>query len=695
MKSTKKSMKIRNIFLLTILILSFISGIIFAAIISLRSDLPSAEEIKNYQPPASTKLLDCKGRLICEFFQQRRTPVPLSQIPQMLKDALIVVEDKRFYSHWGIDIIRFFGAGLRNIRSLRFVQGASTITQQLARNMFLTQEKTIRRKIKEALLAFELERNYSKDEILELYLNQVYFGHGVYGVEAAAQTYFNKSVKDLNLPECALIAALPKAPHIYSPYVNPAAALKRRNLFLRMLYKAKKISKSQLEQALSAPLGVLPKTAVKNEAPYFVEEVRKYLVSRYGDDFIYKSGATVYTTLDLDLQQSANHALLFNLEKIEKTYNLPNKKARYDSLVIKDTLLKPNYLQGALVAIDPKTGYIRAMIGGRDFRQSPFNRATQARRQAGSAFKPFVYTVAIDQGFTPADLELDEPITINIPGVPEPYIPVNFDRRFMGKMTLRRALALSRNVVAVRLISKISPEVVVQYATQMGISTRLQPVYSLALGSCDVSLIDMTSSYCVLADGGYKIKPIYILKITDADGHIIEENMIEVEPVINSNVAYVVTSMLKSVIDEGTGSAIRKLGFRYPAAGKTGTTDDFTDTWFIGYTPDCVCGVWVGYDQKKTIFHNATGGGIAAPIWADFMNRISNYLSGNDFPVPDSITVLPVCDLTGLLATSRCPKLRNEVFLLGHEQKNECKYHTSSEALQEFQTPDYKEIEGF
>lgn len=695
MKSDKTRRKVRNLLLLIIILLSFLGGIIFAGIIRLRTGLPSPEEVKNYQAPASTKLLDYKGRLICEFFQQRRTPVPLNQIPQMLKDALIVVEDKRFYSHWGIDVIRLFGASLRNLKSFRFAQGASTITQQLARNMFLTQEKTIARKIKEALLAFELERNYSKDEILEMYLNQVYFGHGVYGVEAAAQTYFNKSVKDLNLAECALIAALPKAPHLYSPYVNPSAALKRRNLFLRMLYKAKKISQTQLEQALSAPLGVLPKTAQKNEAPYFVEEIRKYLSSRYGDDFIYKSGATVYTTLDLDMQQSANQALLINLERIERDFNLPNKKSRYDTLATKDTLLKPNYLQGALVVIDPKTGYIRAMVGGRDFRQSPFNRATQARRQAGSAFKPFVYTAAIDQGFTPADLELDEPITINIPGVPEPYTPVNFDHRFMGKMTLRRALALSRNVVAVRLISKIGPEVVVQYATRMGISSRLKPVYSLALGSCDVSLIDMTSAYSVLASGGYKTKPIYILKITDADGHIIEENTIEVEPVINSNVAYVVTEMLKSVIDEGTGYAIRKLGFQYPAAGKTGTTDDYTDTWFIGYTPDCVCGVWVGYDQKKTIFHNATGGGVAAPIWADFMNKISPLLAGNDFSVPDSISTLKVCDLTGLLATSQCPKIRNEVFILGHEQKNECLYHKKGEPLQEFQTPDYKATEGF
>jgi penicillin-binding protein 1A len=411
--------------------------------------LPSAEEIKEFRPAASTKIFDCKGKFVCEFYQQRRTPVPLEQIPQHLKDALIVVEDKRFYSHWGIDIIRIFGSAFYNLKSMRKAQGASTITQQLARNMFLTQEKSFVRKFKEMLVAFELERAYSKDEILELYLNQVWFGQGVYGVEAASQVYFNKSVKDLSLSQCALIAALPKAPQYYSPYVNPSAALKRRNMFLSIMYKAKKISKTEMDNALTAPLGVMPKMGLRNEAPYFVEEIRKYLTNKYGDDFIYKSGAIIYSTLDLDMQRSANRAIENNLSKIEIDYKLSFRKSKFDTVATHDTLAKPNYLQGALVAIEPKTGYVRAMVGGRDFNQSQFNRTFQAKRQAGSAFKAFVYTAAIDQGFTPADLEQDEPITINIPGVIEPYTPTNFDYKFMGDMTLRRALALSRNVVAV------------------------------------------------------------------------------------------------------------------------------------------------------------------------------------------------------------------------------------------------------
>ncbi len=676
-------------------LIAFIVGIGFAAYVRLSANLPSAEEIKDFQPTASSKILDCQGRLVCEFYQQRRTPVPLAQIPEHLKDALIVVEDKRFYSHWGIDIIRIFGSAFYNLKSMRKAQGASTITQQLARNMFLTQEKSFARKFKEMLVAFELERTYSKDEILELYLNQVWFGQGVYGVEAASKVYFNKSVKDLTLPECALIAALPKAPQYYSPYVNPSAALKRRNMFLKIMYKSKKISQQEMDNALAAPLGVMPKIGFRNEAPYFVEEIRKYLANKYGDDFIYKSGATIYSTLDIDMQRNANKAIEDNLSRIEVDYKLSHRKSKFDTIASYDTLAKPNYLQGALVAIDPKTGYVRAMVGGRDFNQSQFNRTMQAKRQAGSAFKPFVYTTAINQGFTPADLEQDEPLTIRIPGVPEPYSPHNFDHKFMGEMTLRRALALSRNVVAVRLISKIGPENVVQYANAMGIISKLQPVYSLALGSSDVTLIDMTSAFGVLANEGYRTKPIMILKVVDNDGNVLEENAIESQAVINPNVAYVVTDMMKSVINEGTAYAIRKLGFSYPAAGKTGTTDDYTDTWFVGFTPDLSCGVWVGYDQKKTIFRGATGGGISAPIWADFMNGISSSLSGADFSRPDSVVTVPVCDLTGYLAIPRCPKTRDEVFIAGTEPKESCKYHRIAQPGLEFQNPDYKTIEGF
>lgn len=674
----------------------FIIGIVFAAVLRLSAGLPSAEDIKNFQPAASTKILDCQGRFVVEFFQQRRTPVALSQIPQNLKDAIIIVEDKRFYSHWGVDFIRIFGAAFYNLRSFRFrAQGASTITQQLARTMFLTLEKSLARKLKEMLLAFELERTYSKDEILELYLNMVFFGHGMHGVEAAAHAYFGKSVRELNLAECALIAALPRGQRFYSPYTNPQGALERRNMVLKLMYKHNRITQNELANAVAQPLGVQPKQSLKNEAPYFVEEIRKYLVEKYGEEFVYTSGAIIYSTINLDVQRSANQAVESQLATIEAEYKLSNRKSKYDSLVLSDSLIKPNYLQGALVAIDPQSGFIRALVGGRDFGQSQFNRAMQAKRQAGSSFKPFVYAAAIEQGFTPADLEEDMPLTINIPGVPEPYTPHNFDHKFLGLMTLRRALALSRNIVAVRLIAKVSPEAVIQYANAMGISSQLKPYYSLALGSCDVTLMDMAASFCVFANNGFKIKPILFTKIVDADGRVLEENNIRSEYILDAKIAYSVTQMLKSVVDEGTGYVVRRQGFSYPAAGKTGTTDEYTDNWFIGFTPDLVGGVWVGYDQKKTVFKGATGGGVAAPIWANFMNGIKSQLSGQDFNQPDSMIWVRVCDQTGYLATARCPKTREEIFILGHEPRQECLYHLRGMPMQQFENSDDNTIEGF
>ncbi|MCS7258686.1 MAG: PBP1A family penicillin-binding protein [candidate division WOR-3 bacterium] len=668
----KFRMKILPIF---VLILGIISGIVFFVYIRAQADLPTIEEIRNFAPPASTKILDCHGEIVAEFYYQRRTPVLLSDVPRYLKDALIVVEDKRFYSHRGIDFIRIFGALFYNIRSFRLrAQGASTITQQLARTMFLSYEKSLSRKFREILLALELEKNYTKDEILELYLNLVYFGNGFYGVEAASRGYFNKSVKELTLAQCALLAALPKAPNFYSPYSNPDAALKRRNLFLKMLYKHRRITKEELDNALKEPLGVVPKKGPRNLAPYFVEEIRRYLVNKYGEDFVYSSGATVHSTLDLTIQKVANQVVDSIINQIEVNYQLPHRKEQFDILVKRDSTLKPSYLQGALVAIDPNTGFIKAMVGGRDFTHSQFNRVTQAKRQAGSAFKPFVYAVALENGFTPASLGEDLPISISIPGVGV-YAPENFDRTYLGNITLRRALALSRNVVAVRLITDVSPEAVVQCAHSLGIKSPLKPYYSLALGSSEVSLLEMTQAFCGFANGGAKVTPIYFTKIVDANGKILEEHRPTVEGVLDKKISYLLTNMLKSVINEGTGAIIRRLGFYYPAAGKTGTTDDFTDAWFIGYTPDLTCGVWVGYDEKKTIFHNATGGAIAAPIWAAFMNGIAQHLSGADFPEPEGIVHLEICTFTGKLKNPHCPKTRDEVFITGTEPHEVCSFH--------------------
>jgi 1A family penicillin-binding protein len=641
------------------------------------SDIPSAESVANYRPPASTRILDYRGRILFDFFQEKRRPVQLESIPACLREAVVAVEDKRFYSHWGIDIARIPGLALSIVKRAGGIKGTSTITQQLARSMFLTPEKSISRKVKEMALAVELERHYSKSEILELYFNQIWFGGSVYGVEAAAEKYFGKTAARLNPVECATIGAMLANPSAYSPYNHPDRLLIRRNFFLTKMFRLDCISQKELDAALKQPLVVLPPGTGGNLAPYFVEEVRRYMMDKYGADFVYRSGAVIYTTLDLDMQQAANLALLSHLSQLEKDYKLRPTLAAYDSAAKRDsTIGPPKYLQGALLAMDVRTGYIRALVGGRSYKHSEFDRATQAKRQAGSAFKPFVYVAAVDNGITAADIEVDSAITITIPGQPD-YQPHNYDGTFLGPISLRRALALSRNLVAVRLITKLGPELVARYANVMGITDALKPVYSLALGSVEVTLLDMVDAYNTLAGGGLRVRPIMVTRVEDTHGAVLEENRPEQFPVLRRQTAYVVTNMMQSVVNEGTATAIRQLGYQGLAAGKTGTTDEYADAWFIGFTPEVTCGVWVGFDKKKTIFRGATGGGIAAPIWADFMKTIRpDSMPSDSFPVPDSIITAPVCEQTGQLATPVCPRVRYEVFIAGTEPMSPCALHS-------------------
>jgi len=594
----------------------------------------------------------------------------LTEIDKGLIDAFIAVEDKRFYRHWGLDVIRLFGALFHNLRRFSFKQGASTITQQLARNMFLTPKKDIKRKLKEAILAVKLEMSETKPAILERYLNQLYFGHGVYGVEAAANFYFGKRAKELAIQEAALLAGLVKAPEIYSPYRNPNLARARRNLFLRVLKKQGKIKEEEYERAVKTPLGVKEGRRLENEAPYVMEMIRLYIEDKYGQEFLYRSGARVYTTIDLACQREANIVLERHLQRIEENYKFKIKKKDYK---LTPQTERPAYLQGAILAIEPKTGYIKALVGGRDFQQSQFNRVTQMLRQAGSAFKVFVFTAAIDKGSYLSSLEDDAPISIPIAGLQEPYEPKNYDHRFIGPISLRKALALSRNVVSIRLTLKLGPEVVRDYAYRLGIKSPLRAYLSLALGSSEVTLWDMTNSFATLANYGQRVKPILITRI-ETDGGIIEENLPQSQTVLSPAVAFLVIQMMQSVLDEGTGYLARQYGFHRKAAGKTGTTDDYTDAWFIGFTPQLCCGVWVGFDQKKTIFPGATGGVVACPIWAEFMKEALKAYPEEDFPIPDSIVQRKVCETTGLLANPRCPKVRDEYFIFGKEPK-ECAEH--------------------
>jgi len=493
----KKHHRIRWIIVLS---LSLLTGLGTGIYISVVQNLPPAESISFYTPPVSTKVFDDQENLITEFFIERRELTSLNGVPEFLKQGFICIEDKAFYKHWGVNIMSLLRSVIENLIHFRVVRGGSTITMQLARNMFLTQEKTILRKLKEIALAVRIERAYTKDEILEKYLNQINFGQGRYGVATAARYYFNKDVSQLTLSESALLVAIPKQPETFSPYRDPERAKARRNLVLKEMFNDHLITEAEYNTAINEPLGVVPRKPEKVLGEYFIEEIRRYLELKYGAEFLYRSGASIYTTMNRDIQRTAEEVLEKHLSQIEKDYKFKNPKSKIDSTGISDTLKATPYLQGALVVIEQKTGELKALIGGRDFSQSKFNRATQARRQTGSSFKVFVFTAAIDNGFTPADIVLDLPIVLEIPGQDSIYRPANYDHRFMGPITLKKALALSRNLVAVRLIRTIGPDLVVKYAHALGVQSPLLPVVSLALGACEATLLEMTHAFSTIAN---------------------------------------------------------------------------------------------------------------------------------------------------------------------------------------------------
>lgn len=674
MRRTKKRFNTRHRIRWAIIILiSLLFGICAGGYISITRDLPPTASISFFMAPVATRVYDDNNDLISEFFIERREMAKLERIPHYLKDGVICIEDKAFYKHWGIDLLALVRALINNIMHMRVVQGGSTITMQLARNMFLTLEQTMGRKLKEMTLAIRIERVYTKDEILERYLNQINFGRGRYGVATAAKYYFDKDITELNLTECALLIALPKSPENYSPYKHPVIAKKRRDLVLKVMLKNNLISSAQYEEAVEKPIIIIEHKEQKRFGEYYVEEIRRYLQLKYGPEFLYRSGAHIYTTLNTNIQKTAEEIVEKHLVQIEKDYRFKNTKAKFDSIGLDDTLKYIPYLQGALIVMDYHTGEVKALIGGRDFSQSKWNRATQAKRQAGSAFKVFVFTAAIDNGFTPSDVVLDLPIVLEVAGMDSIYRPSNYDRKFMGPITIKQALKHSRNLAAIRLIRNIGPELVVQYAHNLGVGSPLLAVVSLALGSCDVNLIEMASAVGTIANLGEKIAPNYIRKITDRDGTIIEMNSPFPENKLSPQISYIMTSMLRSVVDGGTAYRIRRY-FKGPAAGKTGTTNNYSDTWFIGYTPKYVCGVWVGNDNNDRIFRGATGGNVAAPIWGDLMDEINKPPYGV-FPKPGGLVERRVCSQTGLLARQFCPKVSEEVFINGTEPKDSCDIH--------------------
>jgi penicillin-binding protein 1A len=652
------------------------AGAVFGVVRWLGRDLPRPDQLSAIQAPIKTVVYDAKGRVLHEFFKENRSPVRLSQIPHHLVNATLSTEDRSFYSHWGVDLWGVGRAAVSNVLQMRRAEGGSTITQQLARNLFLTHERTLTRKLKEIALAVEIERSYSKNQILEMYFNQIYFGEGAYGVEAAAKTFFGKPIGELTLSECALLAGLPANPSVYSPRRRPAAARARRSKVLRNMLATRAITQVEYDNAIEAPLGVTPQRYSNDRAPYFTEMVRLHLDERYGSNSVYEGGLKVYTTLDADLQQAAERAVEKQLSGLEANLKLKVTHANFvvpsvDSMRV--SLMTP-YLQGALVAIDPRNGYVRALVGGRDWNQSNFNRATQARRQPGSAFKPFVYTAAMDNGFRPTDIVVDEPVSF--PGADgKLYQPGNYDRTFRGPVTLRYALQMSINVPAIKVLRKVGTSLVASYARRMGIKSPLGQNLSLALGSSEVTLLEMTSAYGVLANRGIRNEPLYILKVEDKNGNVLEKNSPRPTEVLSEETAGVMTSMLQSVMDHGTGAPSRAMGFTLPAAGKTGTMDEYMDAWFVGYTPSLVSGVWVGFDVKKTIGSGMTGGRAALPAWTDFMISATRGRPVEDFPVPAGVVSREICAETGLLATQACPNLTTETFTEGSEPTEYCTVH--------------------
>jgi penicillin-binding protein 1A len=659
----------------------------------MRKDLPSPSSLQTIAPPVKTVVFDVNGKVVHEFYKENRTLVPLRQIPKTMINAILSIEDRRFYSHWGIDPVRLMGALVQDIIARRAEQGGSTITQQLARNLFLTHEKTLTRKVKEAVLAVRIEQTYTKDEILEMYLNQIYFGEGAYGVDAASRGFFGKPVQELSLSECALLAGLPRNPRDYSPRRDPNRALKRRNLVLASMVQNKKISQSQYESASDTPLGVTKSRMNPREAPYFMEMVRLYLEERYGSNQLFEGGLRIYTSLDSDLQHASEESLERRLAQLEQRNGYKKTRA---SIVAAAKTVQPgertqtDYLQASLVSLDPATGQIRALIGGRDFNESNFNRATQASRQPGSAFKPFIYTAAIDNGYTPNEMILDTPVSFRA-GNGQDWSPQNYDHKFRGPVTLRTALAKSLNVPAAKLLQKLGTPVVTSYARRLGIRSRMGNDLSLALGTSEVNLLELTNAYGVYANQGVRAVPIFVLRVEDKNGKILEQTRTTAEEVLSPETALTMTNMMQTVLESGTAAAARAIGLGVPAAGKTGTTDDYTDAWFVGYTPNLVTGVWVGFDKKRKIGSNMTGAAAALPIWVDVVAAATKGKPPQDFPVPSGVVGRLICSQTGLLANPACPETETELFREGSDPTGYCDIHTGETPAPETEPRDLEQ----
>ncbi len=740
----------RSAGLAALFVVAALAGILSGVLFAYAGDLPQVSALDDYSPSTITRVYAANGQVIGEFATQRRVVVGYNDINPLLRDGIIATEDTEFNRHFGINIWRIAMAALTDIIERRRDQGASTLTQQVARNLDqfgLTKQKLFERKIREAILAIQIEKRYTKKEIFTIYCNQMYLGHGAYGVEAASRLYFAKSNKDLTLDEAALIAGLFQSPERQSPYVNMKRAVSRRNIVLQRMADEGYIAQQRADAAKKTPIVTRGQpTAAPGIAPYFVEEVRKHLERQYGAKVLYENGLSVETTLDPALQEAADRAVDRGLRRIDKRrgwrtpkrnvlaeghtlegfqddrWNRPMAAGDIVPAVVVDVsktgarlrlgslhadlaradyawtrkasaadLFKPGDLieveikqldeateaasvgleqaplvQGALLAIDNHTGQIRAMVGGESFARSKFNRAIQAYRQVGSTFKAFVYATAIDRGFTPSSIIVDEPVTYPT-GTGQDYSPHNFDHQFEGPITLRRALEDSRNVPAIKMMATLGPAPVLATAKRFGLEENFPPYLPIALGAGDATLLDMTSAYTTFPNQGVRMTPYEIAKVLDRDGNLLEENRPEPTDVIRADTAYVMTNLFRGVVLRGTAFAAASLD--WPLAGKTGTVDDNTDAWFIGFDPNITIGVWVGLDEKKPIGYNQTGAVAALPIWMDTMKAYIDRQPDKDnppqFQAPGNIVFLSVDKATGAVMPPDTPGTITEAFIAG------------------------------
>ncbi len=760
-------------FLKTLILWSFMLGLVLilcggvASLVvyySISKDLPKISSLSDYHPSVITTVYADDGRNIAEFFKERRIVLPLSQMPPMLIDAFVAAEDSRFYKHRGIDFISIIRAFFKNLEAGTIVQGGSTITQQVTKSFLLTPERSYKRKFREAILAYRIDRAFSKKDVLYLYLNQIYLGHGAYGVQAASENYFAKSIKELNLAECAMLAGLPQAPSKYSPFRNPERAKQRQIYVLNRMVEEGYITNIQATEAINTQLDIKPRRNLYIEkVPVYTEHVRRHLEKKYGSDVLYTQGLKVYTAVNIDMQKIAREEIqkgLADLDKREgfrgplqrikaeevesfsqtlqaefeksplvegsvfkgvviavddrkKTVTVrlgnsqgviavedmewarkPNPMVAYhqakiknpsEALAVGDVILvkvkgkqegqdlwalaleQVPVAQAALMCIEAETGLVKAMIGGRDFKETQFNRAIQSRRQPGSAFKPLIYAAALDKEFedpekfyTPATVIVDSAIVFKDEGRDFTWKPRNYKETFFGPTLFRKALAKSRNLVTIKILQDIGVDYAIEYATKLGIESTLSRDLSIALGSSGISLLELLKAYSVFTNHGYLVDSVFILKVEDRNGNVLEEMAPERRKVMEKSTAFIMTSLLEGVVQNGTGWRAKEL--KRPAAGKTGTTNNLYDAWFVGYTPQYITGVWVGLDEEAPMGKGETGSRAASPIWVEFMKRVHEGVPVEVFQPPEGVVFAKIDAETGLLPIAESESVIFECF---------------------------------